>query len=262
MKGMIWGRQPVLEILRSPKPVKRIILRQGVHGEGILKIRLEAAQRLLPIEELPAKVFDKLLGKLPAQGVAAELGGQENTFNLDDILLKSQTEGNPPFILIVDGVEDPQNLGAMLRSAEAAGVHGVILRERRSAPISGVVMKASAGAAAHLPIVHVPGLPNIIEKLKATNIWVVAATQDGQESLFEADLTGAIAVVVGSEGHGISPLVLKRCDRTVKIPMQGQIGSLNVSASTAIILFEILRQRTILNSMGLIRQPTVVKEKK
>jgi len=249
MKGMIWGRQPVLEILRSPKPIKRIILRQGVHGEGILIIRLEAAQRSLPIEELPAKVFDKLMGKLPAQGVAAELDSdQEISYNLDDILHKAQTEGNPPFILIVDGVEDPQNLGAMLRSAEGAGVHGVIMRERRSAPMSGVVMKASAGAAAHLPIIQVPGLPNFIEELKTKNVWVVAAVQDGQESLFEADLTGAVAVVVGSEGQGISPLVLKRCDRTVRIPMKGQVGSLNVSASTAIILFEILRQRTILNS--------------
>ena len=254
MKGMIWGRQPVLEILRSPQPVKRIILRQGVHGEGILKIRLEAAQRSLSIEELPTKVFDKLMGKLPTQGVAAEVGSQEQIYNLDDILQKAKTEGNQPFILIVDGVEDPQNLGAMLRSAEAAGVHGAILRERRSAPLSGVVMKASAGAAAHIPVVRVPGLPNFIEELKSKNIWVVAAIQDGQESLFEADLTGAIALIVGGEGQGVSPLVLKRCDRTVRIPMRGQVGSLNVSASTAIILFEILRQRTILSSRGLIRQ--------
>jgi len=255
MKGMIWGRQPVLEILRSPKPIKRIILRLGVHGEGILKIRLEAAQRSLPIEELPAKVFDKLMGNLPAQGVAAEISNaREQSFSLDDILHKAKTEGNSPFILIVDGVEDPQNLGAILRSAEGAGIHGVIMRERRSAPLSGVVMKASAGAAAYLPVVQVPGLPNFIEELKAKNVWVVAAVQDGQESLFEADLMGAIAVVVGGEGQGISPLVMKRCDRTIRIPMQGHVGSLNVSASTAIILFEILRQRTILSSRGLINQ--------
>jgi 23S rRNA (guanosine2251-2'-O)-methyltransferase len=251
MKAMIWGRQPVLEILRSPKTVKRVILRQGVRGEGILKIRLEAAERSLPIEELPPRVFDKLVGKLPSQGVIAELESSAEPFgSLEDVLQKAQAENNPPFILVVDGVEDPQNLGAMIRSAEGAGVHSVVIRERRSAPLSGTVMKTSAGAAAHLPIIRVPGLPPTILELKAKGIWVVAAIQDGEESLFEADLTGPIAIVVGGENQGISPLVLKRCDRTVRIPMKGQVGSLNVAASAAIILFEILRQRTIISSRG------------
>lgn len=247
MKNLVWGRQAVLEILRSSKDANRLILRHGVRGEGILKIRLEASQQSVPIEELPPKVFDKLIGKKPAQGVALELGenlGSKTTW--EDILHHATSEGKTPFLLILDGVEDPQNFGAILRSAEAAGVHGVLVRDRRTAPISGTVMKVSAGAAAHIPVAKVPGLPNIITKLQEQGIWIVAAVENGEETLFDADLIGPIAVVVGSEGAGISHLVLKHCDRTVRIPMQGSIGSLNVSASTAIILFEILRQRSTL----------------
>jgi 23S rRNA (guanosine2251-2'-O)-methyltransferase len=245
MKNLVWGRQAVLETLRSSKTANRLILRHGVRGEGILKIRLEASQQSVPIEELPPKVFDKLMGKKPAQGVALELGETlENQTTWEDILQIASAEGKIPLLLILDGVEDPQNFGAILRSAEAAGVHGVLVRDRRAAPISGTVMKASAGAAAHIPVAKVTGLPNVIAKLQEQGIWIVAAVEDGEEILFDADLTGPIAVIVGSEGAGISHLILKNCDRTVRIPMQGSIGSLNVSASTAIILFEILRQRS------------------
>jgi 23S rRNA (guanosine2251-2'-O)-methyltransferase len=245
MKNLVWGRQAVLETLRSSKVANRLIIRHGVRGEGILKIRLEASQQSVVIEELPPKVFDKMMGKKPAQGVALEMGNStdEQTTWLD-ILNIATSQGEIPFLLIVDGVEDPQNFGAILRSAEAAGVHGVLIRDRRTAPISGTVMKASAGAAAHIPVAKVPGLPNIISDLQDKKIWIVGATENGEETLFDADLTGPIAVVVGSEGTGISNLILKRCDRTVRIPMQGNVGSLNVSASTAIILFEILRQRS------------------
>ena len=245
MKGLIWGRQAVLETLRTAKPVKRLILRRGAKGDGILKIRMEAAKRAIPIEDLPPRAFDKIIGKRPAQGVFLELGGdQEQILSLEDILQKATAQPDPPFLLLVDGVEDPQNLGAIIRSADGAGVHGVVIRERRTAPVSGTVMKTSAGAAAHIPIAQVPGLPAAILELQKNGIWMVAATQDGQESMFEADLTGPIAIVVGGEGKGVSPLVLKRCDRTVRIPMRGQVESLNVSASTAILLFEILRQRS------------------
>lgn len=246
MKGMIWGRQPVLETLRSPKPVKRLILKQGVTGEGIVKIRLEAAHRSIPIEELPSKVFGKLVGNRPAQGVLVELAeGRERSYSIEDILNEARARNEAPFVLIVDGVEDPQNLGALLRSADGAGVHGVVVRERRAAPLSGAVMKASAGAAAHVPIAQVPGLPAVVEELIKKGVWIVAAVENGKESLFEADLTGPIAVVVGGEGKGVSPLILKRCDRTVRLPMKGKVESLNVAASASIILFEILRQRTI-----------------
>jgi 23S rRNA (guanosine2251-2'-O)-methyltransferase len=244
MGRLIWGRQPVLEILKSPRTAKRLILRQGARGEGILKIRMEAANQSIAIEELPHKVFDKLAGKRTAQGVLLELAeDREHNYSLDDILQEAQNRREPPFVLVVDGVEDPQNLGAILRSAEGAGVHGVIVRERRAAPISGVVMKASAGAAAHVPIARVPGLPAVVERLIENNIWVVAADQNGEESMFEADLTGPIAVVVGGEGKGVSPLILKRCDRTVRLPMRGKVESLNVAASASVIMFEILRQR-------------------
>jgi 23S rRNA (guanosine2251-2'-O)-methyltransferase len=249
VKRFVWGRQPVLETLRSQKPVHRVILRHGVRGEGILKIRLEATQREIPIEELPPKVFDKLMGKLPAQGVSLELDSEPGqTVALEDIIHRANSLNQPPFVLMVDGVKDPQNLGAILRSAEGAGVHGVVIRHRRSAPISGAVMKASAGAAAHLSIAQVPGLPAAVEQLKEKGIWVTAATQDGEEAIFNADLTGPIALVVGSEDKGVSSLVRKRCDRTIRIPMRGQIESLNVAATTAIVLFEILRQRSIQNS--------------
>jgi len=245
MKGLIWGRQPVLETLRSSKPVKRLIVRLGVTGEGILKIRLEAAQRSIPIEELPPKVFEKLVGNRPAQGVLLELADTpERSYSVTEILRVAQAKSEPPFVLIVDGVEDPQNLGALLRSADGAGVHGVVIRERRAAPLSGTAMKASAGAAAHVLIAQVPGLPAVVDELIQNGVWIVAAVENGQESLFEADLTGPIAVVVGGEGKGISPLLLKRCDRTVRVPMKGKVGSLNVSASASVILFEILRQRT------------------
>ena len=245
MKNLVWGRQAVLETLRSAKVANRLILRHGVRGEGILKIRLEASQQSVAIEELPPKVFDKMMGKKPAQGVALELGDTiENQTTWEDILNIATSEGETPFMLIVDGVEDPQNFGAILRSAEAAGVHGVLIRDRRTAPLSGTVMKTSAGAAAHIPVAKSPGLPNIVSGLQEKGIWVVGAAEDGEETLFDVDLTGPIAVVVGSEGTGISNLILKRCDRTIRIPMQGNISSLNVSACTAIILFEILRQRS------------------
>ena len=161
---------------------------------------------------------------------------------LEDILAAAREKGEDPFIVLLDGVTDPHNLGAIIRSAECAGAHGVVLPERRAAGLSPAAAKAAAGALNHMPVARVKNLNRAIEELKAAGVWITGTAMNGEDA-FSADLTGPIALVIGSEGDGVSRLTLQKCDRTVSLPMKGKIESLNASVAAGILMYEILRQR-------------------
>ena len=176
------------------------------------------------------------------QGVIAQAAVREYA-SVDDILAAAREKGEPPLILVCDELSDPHNLGAVIRTADAAGAHGVIIPKRRSAGLTAVVGKTSAGAVAHVPVARVPNLTALLKELKEAGIWVFGTAANGTTSLYEADLKGPAAIVIGSEGSGMSRLVAETCDFTVSIPMFGKINSLNASAAAAVLLYEAVRQR-------------------
>ncbi len=238
----IEGRQPVLEALRSGRPLLRILLARGERRGTLREIALLARARGVPVDELPAADLRRRARTGAPQGVIA-LAAPPRYADVDDLLALARSRGEPPFLVVAAGVQDPRNLGALLRSAEAAGVHGVIVPKHRAAGLTPAAEKAAAGAAAFLPVAMVTNLAACLERLKERGIWVCGADPRGERLYYEADLRGPLAVVVGSEGRGIPRLVRERCDFLVRIPMRGRVASLNVAVAAAIILFEAQRQR-------------------
>jgi 23S rRNA (guanosine2251-2'-O)-methyltransferase len=177
------------------------------------------------------------------QGVIAQCAVREYAA-VEDILQRAAERGEAPLIVVCDELSDPHNLGAVIRTAEAAGAHGVIIPKRRSAGLTAVVAKTSAGAVAHLPVARVPNIPSLLRELKEQGIWIYGTAADGTKTLYEADLRGPAAIVIGNEGEGMGRLVAQSCDFTVSIPMRGKISSLNASAAAAVLLYEAVRQRT------------------
>lgn len=236
------GRNPVLEALRSGRRVHRILLARGERHGAVLDILRLARECGVPVEEIDRREMDRRARTRAHQGVVA-LAPPRAYASLDDLLERARARGEPPFVVVAAGLQDPQNLGSLLRSAEAAGAHGVLLPERRSAGLTPAAIKASAGASEHLPVVRVVNLARTLEELKEHGLWVFGADPAGDRSYFEADLRGPLAVVVGSEGEGMPRLVRERCDGLIRIPMRGRVGSLNAAVAAAIILFEACRQR-------------------
>lgn len=243
MSEIIYGVNPVVEILkRRPSEIKKILLAVG-KGQKNLQFLLALAQsKRVTIEYKERQVLDQLSRTGNHQGVLALASPREEA-GLDTIIAAWRTSGERLLALILDGIQDPQNLGALVRSACAAGAHGVIILKDRASPITGAVCKASAGAMEHLPVVRVVNIAAAIDFLKARGAWVAGMSADSKQSLFELDGTADLALVIGSEGRGIRPLVLKKCDFVVQIPLRGGIPSLNASAAGAIALYEIVRQR-------------------
>lgn len=241
---IIWGRQPVMEALESGREFNKIFVARG-GADG--RIVAEARERRIPVVEVGRSALDRMTASegdpsAVHQGVVAHLSPILYV-ELDDLVAAAEARKEDLFVVVLDGITDPQNLGSIIRTANAAGAHGVVIPARRSSQVSPVAVKASAGAVAHTPVARVGNLTQTINRLKEKGVWVAGATADADKHFFDADLTGPIAVVVGSEGKGMSRLVEESVDFTVSIPMAGEVSSLNAGVAWAVIAFEIVRQR-------------------
>lgn len=230
-----------MELLKSGRAVENIFVASGEKEGSITKIIAAAREKGIVIKETNRKKLDYMCAGANHQGVAASVSAHEYC-SVDDILESAAEKGEPPFILICDGIEDSRNLGAIIRSAEACGVHGVIIPKRRSAGLNYAVAKTSCGAVEYVKVARVANLASVIDDLKARNIWIYAADMDGQPWC-KTDFSGGAALVVGGEGKGVSRLVAEKCDLKVSLPMLGRVNSLNASAAACVIMYEIVRQR-------------------
>lgn len=232
----------MMEALESGRDFNRVVVARGGADPRIVAM---ARKLRVPVAEVERAALDRIVreaGGGTHQGVAAYVS-PINYVELDDLVRRARDAGEELFVSVLDGIEDPQNLGSIIRTADAAGAHGVVIPSRRGSQVSPAVAAASAGAAAYTPVARVTNLTRGIEQLKQAGAWVVGTAPDADRSLFEADLTGPIAVVVGNEGKGMSRLVGEACDFTVSIPMAGRVGSLNAGVAWAVTAFEIVRQR-------------------
>lgn len=239
-KRVIKGRRPVLEALRAGTTVKRILLQEGLITKPLPEIRELARQLDIPVAEAEKETLDKLAGGANHQGVVAEAGIFRYA-GLDELL--AARPGEPPFLLALDHLEDPHNFGALLRTAYAAGCHGAIIPERRAVQVTPTVVKTSAGATERLPVARVVNLVRALKECKEAGLWVYGADMDGELLYTEGDYRQGTVIVIGGEGKGLSRLVRETCDRTVRLPMKGEMSSLNASVAGALLLYEVLRQR-------------------
>ena len=242
-REIIYGLHAVREALRAgTRPLLRILLLRQDRQFADL-VRLARATRV-PVHVEPKQALDRLVPGGRHQGVIG-LVAAKSYAEPADILAAARARGEPPFLLILDGVEDPHNLGAVIRTAEATGVHGVILPERRAAGLTGTVAKASAGALEHILVARTPNVSRLIETLQTEGLWVYAVDPGASKSYTALDLTGPVGLVLGGEGKGIRAGVLNKCDDRASIPMRGSVGSLNVSVAGAVVMYEVLRQRML-----------------
>lgn len=239
---IIEGRNPVLEALKSGREINKILVASGASEGSVKQIIAMAKDKGIIIQKVERSKLDGISESDNHQGVIAYVAAY-NYSELDEVLAKVEAEGRDPFIVICDEINDPHNLGSIIRTANAVGADCVIIPKRRSVGITAVVAKTSAGAIEYVPVCRVSNLNQTIAKLKERGIWVAAADMDGTSEHFKANLKGKMAIVVGSEGEGISRLVKENCDFVVKIPMKGAVTSLNASVAAAILMYEVFRQR-------------------
>ena len=242
--GVIEGRNAVIEALRAGVAIDKIYLLKGETDAALGHIASAARERGVVVVDADRRKLDHMSRTHSHQGVIAMAAVREYA-SVDDILAAARDKGEAPLIVVCDELSDPHNLGAVIRTAECAGAHGVIIPKRRSAGLTAVVAKTSAGAVAHVPVARVANLPALLEELKAAGVWIFGTAADGDTSLYQADLKGPAAIVIGSEGEGMGRLVAQRCDFKVSIPMRGKLNSLNASAAAAILLYEAVRQRSL-----------------
>ncbi len=231
---LIIGRNAASEALKAGRDIDCVYVAKGERSGAVVPILAKCKDRNIPIKEVDSRKLDFMCGHANHQGILLSAAAHAYA-TVEDILAKAEEKGEPPFIILCDGLEDPHNLGAIIRTAECCGAHGVIVPQRRSVGLTGAVGKASAGALEYVPVARVTNLVATIEMLKEKNIWVYAADADGT-AWNKADLTGAIALVIGSEGNGVGRLVREKCDGVLSIPMKGQINSLNASVAAAILM--------------------------
>ena len=244
MPDYVWGRNPVLETLRSNRQVKRLLLADGQRdAPSVAAILQEAARRHIPIETVPRHRLDQLSQGAVHQGCLAVVEARKYA-TLEQILDFAGQKNEDPFLLILDAIQDVNNLGSLLRSAEATGVHGVIIPLHEAAEVNATVVKTSAGATEHLLIAQETNLTRTIDFLKKQNVWVIGLVGEAKTAYDKADLTGPLALVVGNEGKGISRLVREHCDLLITLPMRGSVNSLNAAVAGSIALYEALRQRS------------------
>ncbi len=238
------GRNAVLEALNSNSPIDKIYFIKG-QVEGSLKlIAAKAHEQRVITSEIDKAKFDAMAVTANNQGVIAVCPAKAYV-EVDDILERARAKNEQPFIIILDRIKDPHNLGAVIRTAEAAGVHGVIISKHESVGLTATVAKTSSGAIEYMPVARVTNVTHVINALKKQNVWVGCADMDGYSMYTTKALDGAVALVIGSEGEGVSPLVAKSCDFTVKIPMYGKISSLNASVAASVLMYEVVRRRHI-----------------
>ncbi len=240
--GVIEGRNAVIEALRTHTPIDKIFLAKGETSPALGHIASAAREQGVVVTECDRRKLDGMSRTGSHQGVIALCAVREYA-QVEDLLALARERGEPPLLVVCDELSDPHNLGAVIRTAECAGAHGVIIPKRRSAGLTAVVAKTSAGAVSHLPVARVANLTACLKELKEAGVWVFGTAAGGSTSLYEADLKGSAAIVIGSEGTGMSRLVSEQCDFIVSIPMKGKLNSLNASAAAAILLYEAVRQR-------------------
>lgn len=243
MTDWIGGRRPVAEALAAGREAHRLLIAASAKASPELRAITDAARRIgLPIDRVPGDRLGRIVGFDGHQGVALEVG-ERRWAEVAELLAHAGTAGREPFILVLEHLQDPTNFGTLLRSAEAAGVDGVVFPERGAAPLSSAAVKASAGASEHLLLARLPTIGEAIHELKHAGLRLAAADQDAPASAWETDLTGPLAIVVGSEGSGLSGATKRRCDVLVSFPMAGRVASLNAATAGALLLFEVVRQR-------------------
>jgi len=241
--NVIAGRKPVIEALNAGTPVEKIYILRGTHGEPIDAIRQLARQKNIVCSEADKNLIDKFARDTTSQGVVAIVGTKEYA-DIDEILSIAATKNEKAFILLFDEIEDPHNLGALIRTAVCLGAHGGVIPKHNAAPVNETVAKTSAGASAHFPIAKVTNLTATIEELKEKGVWVVGTDAGAEKNFTEIDYSMPIALVIGNEGKGIRRLVKEKCDFLVRIPMAGSFDSLNASVAGALVMYEVFRKRT------------------
>ena len=244
LSDQIEGRNSVIELLESDRDVNKILIAKGERHGSINKIITLAKQRKIVIAEVERQKLNAISKTDNHQGVIA-IVPPFNYASVDDILKVAKQKGEDPFILILDGIEDPHNLGSIIRTAETAGVHGVVIPKRRAASVNATVSKVSSGAVEHVKIARVNNLNETIKYLKKQGLWICGTDGEAKTYYYNQDLKGPIAIVIGSEGFGMSKLVKENCDFLVKIPMKGKITSLNASVSAGIVIYDAVKQRDL-----------------
>ncbi|WP_300668827.1 23S rRNA (guanosine(2251)-2'-O)-methyltransferase RlmB [Desulfoluna sp.] len=241
--GLLYGINPVMEALKAGRrQIRELILASGRRDRRVDELETLAREKKVPVKRVEADMLEELCGTSHHQGAALDAGSLPGVAP-EDVLLLAEKRGEEPFLVLLDSIEDPRNLGAIVRSAHCAGAHGVVVPKDRSAQLTALVSKASAGALEHMPVAVVTNLAKTMEELKAKGLWFAGLDADGESSLFGGDFTGPLGIVVGSEGKGIRPLVKKGCDFIVSIPLKGVVDSLNASVAASLVMYEVVRQR-------------------
>lgn len=240
-ENVLFGRNAVIEALKGERTIDKILVQKGEKEGSVIKIISGAKAKNIVVQEVEKSKLDELTGREKHQGVVAYVAAHEYV-SVDEILEYAKSKGEHPFVLILENIQDPHNLGAIVRTAHTAGVHGIIIPKRRAVGLTGTVAKSSAGALEHTKIAKVSNIQQTIKELKAQGLWIACADMGGK-TLFEEDLTGPIGIVVGSEGEGISRLTRENCDYIVSVPMYGKVTSLNASVAASIMVYEVVRQR-------------------
>lgn len=243
MQAIIAGRKPVMEALRAGTGIEKIVFLLGVQGSVIEEIRQTAQRSKVPVSQASRQEFRELASDATTQGVVAIVRDVKKFVGIDEIVQRAEARGEKPLILLLDGIEDPQNLGALVRTAECAGVHGVVIPKHHAASVTSAVVKASAGATEHMAMSEVTNIVNTLDELKERGFWTAGVALDGDIPYTAFDYTTPAAIVVGNEGKGIRRLVREHCDRLVRIPMYGAIESLNASVAGALVMYEAAKQR-------------------
>lgn len=238
------GRNSVLEAIKSGRTINKILVSGGNREGSIKKIISIAREKGILVQEVDRGKLDSISITHAHQGIIAYVAAKAYV-DVDEILKIAEAKNEPPFIVILDEITDPNNMGSILRTSDAVGAHGIIIPKRRSVGLTSTVSKVSAGAIEHVPVARVTNISQTLNYLKEKNVWIVGLDATGNETFYKSDLKGAIALVIGSEGSGISKNALDKCDFVVNIPMQGQISSLNAAVAGAIVMYEVLKQRSM-----------------
>lgn len=246
MSDIIEGRNPVVEALRAGRPINRILLSRNIQRHSaIAEILSLSRQKGVPVEYVDDAVIQKYTFTGNSQGVIA-LAAAREYISLDDLLKITRSKGEPALYCVLDGIEDPQNLGAIIRTADAAGFHGIIVRTRRAAGLTSVVARVSAGALEYVPVARVSNIASSLEILKIAGVWIIGVDMHGELDYTKVDYKVPVALIIGSEGRGVSELVRKRCDILARISMKGHLNSLNASVAAALVMYEAFKQRQTL----------------
>ena len=243
----IEGRNPVMEALKSGREIDKILIAKGTEGGSLIKILGKAKDKGIPIQYVERQKINGMSESNAHQGIIALVAAYKYV-HFEDIIEDANNKGKDPFILILDEIMDPHNLGSIIRTADAVGVDGVIIPKRRSVGLTAAVAKSSAGAIEYVSVAKVSNIAQTMDKIKKKGIWIAGADADGVKEHYNTDLKGPLALVIGNEGEGISRLIKEKCDFLVRLPMVGRVSSLNASVAAAVLMYEVFRQRVIGNN--------------